>query len=469
MNNKKKFNLITHFTYFISLLILSVSTGAVETLRLDYFHSGNFKHEIFSFDQLVIEPLPWPGNSNHPIDKLLRGKYLVEISENNKRVYSKSFSSIYGEWETTEQAKTQNKTFHESIRFPKPQNKFTLTLKKRNTNNQFQTIWTTQLDPNDYMNFHEPASYQKQVLSIHYSGKPSEKVDLLILGDGYTQAEQSQFKQKAQQLTHTFFLSFPFSEHKKDFNVWALAPVAKESGISRPSTHQYIDSPLATSYDAFRSERYLLTFDNKKWRKVASSAPYDAVIIITNSETYGGGGIYGLYSTAAANSIWDSYLFIHEFGHHFAGLADEYFTSSVAYQPPAQIQEPYEPNITALLDPKNLKWKHWLKKGTTVPTPWPKVSYEKHALAYQKIRTQLRVDNRPEAEMNKLFIDNQKFVENLFNQQKDHQLMGAYEGANYQSKGYYRPAMNCIMFTRTKDYDAVCAEAIEQMIATYIP
>ena len=189
--------------------------------------------------------------------------------------------------------------------------------------------------------------------------------------------------------------------------------------------------------------------------------------ILTNSDIYGGGGIYGLFSTAAANSDWASYLFIHEFAHHFAGLADEYYTSSVAYEAPAEIVEPYEPNVTALLDPQNLKWKHRVEPGTPLPTPWPKDEYETHSLAYQARRGDMRKENVPESEMNKLFRENQEIVEGMFSKAEYRESIGAFEGANYQAQGYYRSELNCIMFTRTTDFCRVCTAAIEQVIDAY--
>ena len=244
--------------------------------------------------------------------------------------------------------------------------------------------------------------YADQVVAIVNNGDPAQKVDLLLLGDGYTAAEHDDFIAKARELTAALFAVSPFKDRKEDFNVWALAPASAESGVSRPSTNTYRDSPLGATYDSFRSERYVLTFDNKAWRRVASSTPYDFVEILTNTETYGGGGIYGLFSTAAANSASAVYLFVHEFGHHFAGLADEYYTSSVAYEAPENIVEPYEPNVTALLDPDNLKWKHLVGESTPLPTPWPKAEYEEHSIAVQKTRAEMRADNVPEAEMNEL-------------------------------------------------------------------
>ncbi|MGI9201651.1 MAG: M64 family metallopeptidase, partial [Woeseiaceae bacterium] len=404
-----------------------------------------------------------------PIDNTLRGKYLFEVidDETGDISWSRSFSSIYGEWETTGEARRMNRTLHESIRFPAPTSESTIVMKKRDAKNEFQEVWRTTIDPDDYMNHRENAMYADQVVAIVNNGDPAEKVDLLLLGDGYTATEHDDFIAKARELTQALFEVSPFKERKQDFNVWALAPASAESGVSRPSTNIHRDSPLGTTYDSFRSERYVLTFDNKAWRRVASSTPYDFVEILTNTETYGGGGIYGLFSTAAANSASAVYLFVHEFGHHFAGLADEYYTSSVAYEASENIIEPYEPNVTALLDPDNLKWKHLVGESTPLPTPWPKEEYEEHSIAVQKTRAEMRANNVPEAEMNELFAYTKEHSDKLFAGNEYKGAIGAFEGANYQAKGYYRSEQNCLMFTRTDYFCRVCSDAIEKVIDEY--
>ena len=440
-----------------------------QTMRVDFYHTGNSDTEIFSLDRVVLEPLPFSGNLGQPIDKTLRGKYSFEIVEpdTGNVAWSRSFSSIYGEWETTGEARQMTRTFHESLRFPAQQEEFDVVLSKRGEQNSFAEVWRIRIDPNDYLVHRESAAYAEHVIAIENNGDPATKVDVLLLGDGYTIDEQDAFLDKARELTDALFAVSPFKERRSDFNVWALAPPAKQTGVSRPSTNTYRDSPLGATYDAFRSERYVLTNANNDWRRIASSVPYDFVEILTNSEVYGGGGIYGLFSTAAANSEWAVYLFIHEFAHHFAGLADEYYTSSVAYEPPEEIVEPYEPNVTALLDPENLKWKHLVEAGTPLPTPWPKDEYEEHSLAYQAQRARMREENVAESEMNKLFHDNQRIVEGIFSIAPHRDAIGAFEGAMYQANGYYRSELNCIMFTRTDYFCKVCAAAIEQVIDEY--
>ena len=457
----------------LAILLFAFSAAscadAPATMRVDYFHSGNHDTEMFSLDQVVIEPLPWTGNMAQPLDKTNRGKYLFEIVDpgSGDIAWSRSFSSIYGEWETTGESRRINRSFHESVRFPAQDAIFELVMKKRNAANDFEEVWRIELDPADVLVHRESAMHADNVVAIHRGGDPATSVDLLLMGDGYTAEEHDAFIAKARELTDILFATSPFRERQDDFNVWALAPPSRQSGVSRPSTGTFRDSPIGATYDAFRSERYILTFDNKSMRRIASSAPYDFIEILTNTEVYGGGGIYGLFSTAAANSEWAAYLFVHEFGHHFAGLADEYYTSSVAYEAPEVIIEPYEPNVTALLDPDNLKWKHHVLPNTPLPTRWPKAEYEKHSLAYQKIRREMRQADVPEAEMNKLFEDNQVFVETLFDQSGQNGVVGAFEGGNYQAEGYYRPEQNCLMFTRTTDFCVVCKEAIEKVIDEY--
>jgi len=447
----------------------SASADSPATMRLDFFHTGTAEVEIFSLDEVVIEALPWTGNMQQPIDETHRGKYLFEIAdvESGEVAWSRSFSSIYGEWETTGEARNIKRTFHESLRFPAQSSPFEVVLKKRGADNHFEEIWRTAINPDDYMHHRESAMYADQVVAIINNGDPAQKVDLLLLGDGYTAEEHDDFVAKAQEMADILFATSPFKERKEEFNVWALAPPAAQSGVSRPSTNTYRDSPVGAMYDAFRSERYVLTFDNKAWRRIASSTPYDFVEILVNNDIYGGGGIYGLFSTAAANSEWAPYLFVHEFGHHFAGLADEYFTSSVAYEGPDVIIEPYQPNVTALLDPDDLKWKHLVAPNTPLPTPWPEAEFEEHSLAVQVTRRQMRADNVPEAEMNDLFRYTKEYAETLFAQNEYRNITGAFEGANHEAKGYYRSAQNCLMFTRTDFFCSVCAAAIEKVIDEY--
>jgi uncharacterized protein YciU (UPF0263 family) len=452
------------------LLMASFASAATpRTMRVDYYHTGNNSHEMFSLDEVVLEPLLWPGNLGRNIDDTNLGKYLFEVRDRatNTLLYSRGFASIYGEWETTDEAKELNRTFSESLRFPAPEKPVQIILKKRDPQNAFREIWTVNIDPADmFVNTAKPLQ-GGGVIEIERHGDPAKKVDFLILGDGYTAAERGKCEKDAHRLTDILFGTEPFKSRRTDFNVWAICAVSAETGISRPSTGIHHRSAIGATYDAFGSERYVLTFDNKAFRSIASSAPYEFVEILANNNTYGGGGIFNLYSTVAADSLWSPYVFVHEFGHHFAGLADEYYTSDVAYNSPTEKVEPWEPNVTALLNPALPKWKQFVSADTPLPTTWNKEAFENYSRDIQKRRRQIRKENRPEAEMDALFNEEKVHEEKELGEEKYAGKVGAFEGANYEAKGYYRPQTNCIMFTRANFFCKVCQSAIERVIDLY--
>jgi hypothetical protein len=457
--------------FILALITVSATAAfaAPQTMRLDYYHTGTASQELFSVDRVVIEPLPWPGDMTKAIDDTNLGKYFFEVRDQKTKqvLYSRGFASIYGEWETTDEAKAMSRTFSESLRFPAPTAPVEIVLRKRDAKNFWVEIWTTVIDPKDMFVDRSKQSASARLIPIQKMGDPATKVDFLIIGDGYTARELKKFEADARRLTQVLFKTSPFKEHRRDFNVWGLCPAAGESGISRPSTGIYRDSPVGTTYDAFGSERYVLTFDNHALRRVAQHAPYEFIEVLANNRTYGGGGIFNLYSTVAADNGFANYVFVHEFGHHFAGLADEYYTSPVSYGPAAERLEPWEPNATALLDPARLKWKDLVLPDTPISTPWNKEEYERTSREYQKRRTQIRKDNRPESEMEALFRENLAHEQEMFRKEKYWGRVGAFEGAMYEAKGYYRPEVDCIMFSRTNHFCAVCRRAIERIIAQY--
>jgi len=439
-------------------------------MRVDYHHVGGLGRELFALDRVVVEPLDWPGHPERALDRTNLGKYLFEVwdRETNRLIYSRGFASIYGEWETTPEANQSHRVFHESVRFPAPDRPVRLALKKRDRNNDFVEAWSVAIDPADpFVDRSTPPS-PGPLIPLERHGAPADKVDFLILGDGYTAAERGKFESDARRLIDILFAYEPFKSRRSDFNVWGLCPESAESGISRPSTGIHRRNPAGSTYDAFGSERYVLTFENRALRDIAAFAPYEFVEILTNTRTYGGGGIFGLYGTVAADSVWSPYVFVHEFGHHFAGLADEYYTSDVAYEPAADRLEPWEPNVTALLDPSKLKWRDLVAPETPLPTPWPKEAFEARAAEVRAERQRIRAHNRPEEEMDALFRRQQAFETELLASAEHAGEVGAFEGAMYEARGYYRPRADCVMFTRDEvPFCAVCQRAIARVIDLY--
>jgi len=456
--------------FLVALFPLAALADAPATLRVDIQHSGDAKAEAFALDRVLVEPLPWPGNPARPLDDTNRGTNRFDVVDpaSGKVLYSRGYSTIFGEWRSTEEAGQLARSFQESLRFPMPAQPVRLKVYGRDAKNAFVEQWSVAIDPAalDVERVAPPAPAQP--IRVHYSGDPSKKVDLLILGDGYTQAELPKFEAKARRMAEHLFSVSPFKERAQDFNVWALTVPVEESGVSRPSTGVHHAGAFGVRYDIFGSERYALTLDNRRFRDLASYAPYEFVEIIFNNETYGGGGIFGQFSTAAADNDWIDYLFVHEFGHHFADLADEYYTSPTSYAAVVgEKVEPWQPNVTALHDPANPKWKSRLTPGVAVPTPWPKARFEAMEREIQARRKQLRADKRPESEMTALFHEEARREHKIMDRSPVRTAVGAFEGANYEAQGYYRPQMSCLMFDRDSPFCQVCSDAIEQIIDLY--
>ena len=410
----------------------------------------------------------FPGNPTRPIDYTILGKYFFEVRdlESNRVLYSRGFASIYGEWETTDEARQVSRTFSESLRFPAPARPVQVTVKKRGPANAFREVWTTVVDPKDRTVDTARPTSPGPVLELLKSGDPSSKLDLLLVGDGYTEADRAKFEQDARRLVGVLFEQEPFRSRRADFNVWGLCPPSEQRGVSRPLTGVHRRSRVGATYDAFGSERYVLSFENRSLRDVASFAPYDALAILVNGETYGGGGIFNLYATVAADNRWSGYIFVHELGHHLAALADEYFTSETAYLSPEGRPEPWEPNVTA--DATGAKWTGLRSPGVPLPTPWPKEAFTKRAKEFQERRKRIRAENRPESEMDALFLSQQREETELLSKARHSKAVGAFEGANYEATGYYRPQMDCIMFTRDPvPFCAVCRAALDRIVDLY--
>ena len=440
------------------------------TMRVDYFHTGRAGERLITLDRIVDDGV-WAGSRTRLIDDTNLGKFLVEVIDRatNQVVFSRGFASLSGEWETTPEARSEWRTFHDSLRFPWPVNPVQVVIKRREADQSFREIWSTLVDPASRFVNQSPPAPRGRLWTVFEHGPSATKVDLLIIGEGYTEAELPKFHAQVRQLVDALFATEPFKTRRADFNVRALDLPSETSGVHRPQAGTSRRTPLSAEYNIFDSERYLLVQDNRALREVASVAPYDFLQIFVNEEHYGGGGIFGAHATAAAGNAFAEYLFIHEFGHHFAALADEYYTSDVAYATGGtEHAEPWEPNVTALKDPQRLKWADLVAPGTPLPTPWPKSEFEAAQREYQQTRRELRAAGAPEHEMTALFERQRARETTLLGQGPHAGIVGAFEGASYEAVGLYRPAADCLMFSRNDvGFCPVCRRGIERVIDLY--
>jgi len=483
--------------YFITIIIMTslvyiFGTGVDfdnyfvnQTMRIDYFHIGDAKTEIITIDRVYRQGV-WAGSLKNLLDPFQRGRYCVEITDSTsgKVVFSKGFDSYFGEYRvTTPAAKGIQRTYHETVLIPYPRKKVIFSVQARSRKNQLRTIFNQEIDPESITIIDEPLDKNIKTIELIKNGNPHVMVDLVVLAEGYTAAQESKFQDDLKRFSQTFFSQEPYKSYKNHFNVTGVFKPSEESGCDEPGHGFFRNTSLGTTFHSLGSPRYMLTEDNRSLRDIAAGAPYDAIYIMVNQKRYGGGGIYNFYCTFTSDNQWFEYLLLHEFGHSFTGLADEYYTSSTAYNDfyPKEV-EPLEPNITALIDPKNLKWKHFLSSGIEVPTPWEKDGFDRMDLAYQKVRRELNqkiacfiregaseeeIQNAKD-EGERLSLYNAKKKEKYLKQSKFLGKVGAFEGAGYCSRGMYRPMLDCIMFTKgAKPYCKVCEAAIEQMIRYY--
>jgi hypothetical protein len=451
------------------VLLALTGAGAQEaprTWRLDFYSTGGRGAEDYSFDRLVVEPLPWPDSPLADVDPVPHGNYRFEVLDESGRVtFARGYDPVFAEWVTTAEVREVRRTFHDSLRFPAPAGKATVVLYARNADREYEEVWRHAVDPASIF-IDRAAPPRQEAIEVERHGDPRRKVDVLFVGDGYTADEcGGKFHADTRRMADALFALDPFRARRTDFNVWGICPPAEQSGVSRPSTGVHRRTPVGTSYDAFGSERYILTYENRALRDVAAWAPYEYVTILSNNEIYGGGGLYRVYSTLAIGNAFASYLFVHEFAHHFAGLADEYYTSPVAYEPPQRILEPWPANVTAETDPDRVKWRDLFTPGAPIPTPWPKAEFEAASNAYQARRAQIRSENRPEAEMVALFRAQAEIDTKLLSAAAHAGRVGLFQGANYDALAFYRPAIDCVMFSRNEvPFCPVCQRALSQVI-----
>ncbi|MGB8957534.1 MAG: M64 family metallopeptidase [Candidatus Aminicenantales bacterium] len=456
-----------------------------KTLRVDYYHTGNAAMETLALDQVYDQGI-WAGSRTHLIDPFDLGRYTVKVYDDatGTLIFSKGFDSYFSEYKTSDPGvKGVLRTYHESALLPYPKKPVRFTVEARDRQNVAKPVFSQTIDPAAVSVIRERLIPGVKVVEALKSGEPRRKVDVAIIAEGYTAEEEAKFEADLARFVGVFFKLEPYKSHKDLFNISGVFKPSAESGSDEPSHGSFKSTALGTTFDSLGSERYLLTEDNKSLRDIAAHTPYDALYIMVNHKRYGGGGIYNLYCTFTTDNQWYEYLFLHEFGHSFTGLGDEYYTSQVAYNEfyPRGV-EPAEPNITALLDPGKLKWKALISPGVAVPTPWEKAAFDDMDNAYQKIRADVndkiaRMKRegaaaadvaRAEEDSERLSREHADKVDAFLRASKFWGKVGAFEGAGYAAKGLYRPEIDCLMFTKgTKPFCKVCEAAVLRTILYY--
>ncbi len=460
---------------------------ANKTLRIDYYHVGDSDDELITLDHMYRQGI-WAGNPLHLIDPLGYGRYSVSVydSASDQLIYSKGYDSYFGEYKTTGPAKDGiRRTFHETVLVPFPLKPVRVVIEVRNKRNEFEKLASFNVDPADYHINTESPVRGDEIIEALNNGDPHEKVDIVIVGDGYTASEREKFRKDLRRYTDIFFSMEPYKSLKKRFNIYGIFSPSPQSGVDEPRQGSYKKTLLGSSFNSLDSDRYLLVEDNKTLRDIAAQVPYDVMMIMVNSKRYGGGGFYGYYSTFTSDGGWNEYVFHHEFGHTFGGLADEYYTTDVAYEDfyPEGV-EPFEPNITRMSDPDNLKWKDLLTPGLPVPTEWGQQTYDSLGAARETLGkdhdeqvTELKAEGVSAdslAKVEKRFRASMKELnDRILSFMQNHPLrgkVGAFEGGGYLPKGIYRPTVNSLMNqfnTSDKSFYPVNEQAIRKVIEYY--
>jgi hypothetical protein len=417
------------FTFFLLLIIGSKLFASFDdhflnkTLRIDYFHTGDWQTEIYSIDRLIEEPF-WGGTKTNLIDPFDYGKYRCKVYDltTNTLIFSYSYSTLFSEWQTTAESKKIISSFPETVLIPYPKNKVRVEFNTRNNKGVFESKYLLTVDPADYF-IQKENKFPFPFFDVLNNGDPAKKVDIVFIPEGYTKDQMPKFKKDCQKFSDYLFKVTPYKQNKDKFNIRGIEAPSLESGTDFPGLGKWRNTIINTCFYTFNTERYLMTKDNTTLRYIASNVPYDQIVIIVNTDHYGGGAIYNHYAVCVSDNDADEYVFTHEFGHSFAGLGDEYYDSETSYNDfyPVNI-EPWEPNLTTLVN-FDSKWKSMIQKDIPVPTP---------------------------------------------NDVKYSGVIGVFEGGGYVTKGVYRPSFDCSMKSNSVDHFCpVCRNAIIKMIGYY--
>lgn len=416
---------------FMSCLLMSAQAQE-KTLRVDYVFSGTDKATEISLERLYSFD-GWAGRTVNLDRVQVKGNGQISMTDvaTGKVIYMQSFSTLFQEWKTTEEATKLRKAFENTFLLPMPSAKAAVKVELYDFFGNVCASLNHIVDPSDILIKRmkpEPAPHRY----LFKSGSPQEKIDVAIVAEGYTKEEAEQFYKDAQVAVDAILAHEPFGKYRDRFNFVAIALESKDSGVSVPREGLWKDTAVGSNYDTFYSDRYLTTSCVWKMHDALCGIPYEHLVILANTDTYGGGGIYNSYTLTTALHKDFKPVVVHEFGHSFAGLADEYYYDDqfVEYYYPDS--EPWEQNITTLFDFES-KWDDMLPKIIQIPTPVEGNVWEK-----------IKAGTKPES------------------------IVGVYEGAGYQSKGVYRPYPDCRMKTNAAEsFCPVCQRAIARIIEFY--
>lgn len=396
-----------------------------KTLRVDYIFSGDATKQYICVDELSQLPT-WAGRQHKLSELPLKGNGQIYMRDATTKqlIYATSFSSLFQEWLSTDEAKETVKGFENTFLLPYPKQLAEVEIVLQDMNQKVIATLKHLVRPDDILIHKRGISHVTPYKYIVRNGDETDCIDVAILAEGYTQNEMEQFYKDAEETCASIFSYEPFTSMKPKFNMVAVASPSIDSGVSVPRKGIWTHTAFHSHFDTFYSDRYLTTSRVKSIHNALAGIPYEHIIVIVNTKEYGGGGIYNAYTLTSAHHPTFRPVVAHEFGHSFAGLGDEYFydndVMTDSYPPSV---EPWEQNITTRVNFAS-KWKDLIPAGTPIPTPSSK------AAQYP---------------------------------------VGLYEGGGYSAKGIYRPADNCRM--RTNECPAfcpVCQRAIQRIIEFYI-
>lgn len=409
------------------------------TLRLDYIFAGDSAKQAIYFEQAYKQPV-WAGRKKRLAEKFLNGNGQITIRDHQtgQVIYVNTFSTLFQEWQSTAEATHVEKAFESSYNIPFPKKAIDVTVTLTDVHQKISSKLTHTIDPNDIL-IRPIGENNIPYRYILKSGDVSDCVDIAIVAEGYKENQMDKFYADCQRAADALFEREPFKSLKNRFNIVAVASPSLDAGPCIPRNHQWKRSAVNTHYDTFYSDRYLTTSSIHHLYDLLSGVPFEQIIVLVNSSTYGGGGIYNQVTLSTSDHATFKQVFVHEFGHGYAGLGDEYFYDDQYSSMYPADTEPWEPNLTTLVDFKS-KWEDMLPLKTKIPTPPANIPDFKTA--------------RTEKDLKKINDATQR--------------IGVFEGGGYQSKGVYRPAQECRMkINEVKDFCPVCKRAIERITDYY--